>query len=125
MERNETQLNARNGIQHPYLIMMGLYLGAFVGMFGETALNIALPQLSAAFQVDASLMQWMVIGHMLIIGLVLPLSSLLTKWFTVRQLTLFGLAVFAIGCLMSGFANSFPILQLVISAMSWALAAWA
>lgn len=112
MEQNETQLNARNGIKHPYLVMMGLYLGAFVGMFGETALNIALPQLSAAFQVDTSLMQWMVIGHMLIIGLVLPLSSLLSKWFSVRQLTLFGLAVFAIGSLMSGCANSFAILLL-------------
>lgn len=74
--------------KHPYLTMMGLYLGAFVGMFGETALNIALPQLSAAFSVDTSLMQWMVIGHMLVIGLVLPFASLLMKWFPVRKLTL-------------------------------------
>lgn len=94
------------------LAMMGLYLGAFVGMFGETALNIALPQLSQAFGVDASLMQWMVIGHMLVIGLVLPFASLLMKWFPVRKLTFFALGVFAIGCIISGCATSFPILLL-------------
>lgn len=96
--------------KHPYLTMLGLYLGAFVGMFGETALNIALPQLSAAFSVDTSLMQWMVIGHMLVIGLVLPFASLLMKWFPVRKLTLFALGVFALGSFISGFATNFPVL---------------
>lgn len=98
--------------KHPYLTMMGLYLGAFVGMFGETALNIALPQLSAAFSVDTSLMQWMVIGHMLVIGLVLPFASLLMKWFPIRKLVLFALGVFAAGSIISGAATSFPILLL-------------
>lgn len=36
---------------------MGLYLGGFTGMYSETALNIALPQLSKAFRVEASLTQ--------------------------------------------------------------------
>lgn len=97
---------------HPYLTMMGLYLGAFVGMFGETALNIALPQLTAAFQVDTSLMQWMVIGHMLVIGLVLPFASLLMKWFSVKKLTIFALSVFALGSIISGCATNFPVLLL-------------
>lgn len=96
--------------KHPYLTMMGLYLGAFVGMFGETALNIALPQLSMAFSVDTSLMQWMVIGHMLVIGLVLPFASLLMKWFSIRKLTIFALGVFAFGSIISGVATNFPVL---------------
>ncbi|WP_296129756.1 hypothetical protein, partial [uncultured Senegalimassilia sp.] len=36
-------------VAHPYLTMMGLYLGGFTGMFSETSLNIALPQLTEAF----------------------------------------------------------------------------
>ena len=100
--------NSRIKVKNPYLVMMGLYLGAFVGMFGETALNIALPQLTAAFGVDTSLMQWMVIGHMLIIGLVLPFASLLMKWFSVRKLTCFALGSFMAGSLLSGFAWDFP-----------------
>lgn len=99
-------------IKHPYLVMMGLYLGAFVGMFGETSLNIAMPQLTQVFGVDTSLMQWMVIGHMLVIGLVLPFASLLMKWFPIRKLTFFALGIFLVGSLISGFAWNFPVLLL-------------
>ena len=83
---------ARIKTPNPYLTMMGLYLGGFTGMFSETSLNIALPQLSAAFGVETAVMQWMVVGYMLVIGIVLPFASLLMKWFSVRELTLFALA---------------------------------
>lgn len=46
---------------------------------------------------------------MLVIGLVLPFASLLMKWFTARQITLFALCSFLIGALISGFAGSFEI----------------
>lgn len=98
------------GMPHPYRIMIGLYLAAFVGMFGETAMNIAMPQLSAAFDVPVSMMQWMVIGHMLVIGLVMPFASLLMKKYPVRRLVLFSIGCFCAGCLISGFAVSFPML---------------
>lgn len=109
MKNNEI-LKARTEVKHPYLVMTALYLGAFIGMFSETSLNIALPQLGAAFGVDTSLAQWMVVGYMLIIGLVLPFASLLMKWFSVRALTFFSLGAFAFGALLSGFAVSFPML---------------
>ena len=73
-------MKARVETKNPYLVMMGLYLGAFVGMFSETSLNIALPQLMSVFQVSAAYAQWMVVGYMLVIGLVLPFASLLMKW---------------------------------------------
>lgn len=78
-------------------------------MYSETALNIALPQLSIAFGVDMSLIQWLVVGYMLVIGIVLPLSSLLMKWFSARTITLFALGTFLIGSLISGFSPSFTI----------------
>lgn len=101
---------ARTTVAHPFLVMMGLYLGTFIGMFSETSLNIALPILSQSFAVDTSLMQWMVIGYMLVIGLVLPFVSFLMKWFPVRSLTLFALGAFFAGCIVSGVANNFAIL---------------
>ena len=48
---------ARVKVAHPYLTMMGLYLGGFTGMFSETCLNIALPQLGVAFGVDTAITQ--------------------------------------------------------------------
>ena len=103
-------MKPHGGVRHPYLTMMSLYLGAFVGMFGETALNIMLPELTNAFHVETALMQWMVVGNMLVIGLELPFASLLLKWFSVRKLTFFSLGAFIVGSLMSGFATNFPIL---------------
>ncbi len=100
---------ARVQVAHPYLALMGLYLGGFAGMYSETALNIALPQLSAAFGVDISLTQWLVVGYMLAIGIVLPFSSLLMKWFPARKLTVFALGAFLVGALISGFAPSFEV----------------
>ena len=46
---------------------------------------------------------------MLVIGIVLPLSSLLTKWFTTKKLVLFGIGAFIIGSLISSFGNNFSI----------------
>ena len=97
-------------VAHPYLTMMGLYLGGFTGMFSETSLNIALPQLTEAFGVNMAVMQWVVIGYMLVIGIVLPFASLLMKWFSVRKLTLFALGAFCVGSLISGFAPSFEVM---------------
>ncbi len=48
---------ARVKVAHPYLTMMGLYLGGFTGMLSETCLNIALPQLGVAFGVDTAITQ--------------------------------------------------------------------
>ncbi len=96
-------------VPHPYLALMGLYLGGFTGMYSETALNIALPQLSAAFGVSLSLIQWLVVGYMLAIGIVLPFASLLMKWFSARKITLFALGAFLVGSLISGFSSTFAI----------------
>lgn len=83
---------ARVKVAHPYLTMMGLYLGGFTGMFSETCLNIALPQLGVAFGVDTAITQWLVIGYMLVIGLVMPFASILMKWFSVASSRCFRLA---------------------------------
>lgn len=88
---------------------MGLYLGGFTGMYSETALNIALPQLSTAFGVDISLTQWLVVGYMLAIGIVLPFASMLMKWFPARKLTVFALSAFLAGSIISGLAPNFEI----------------
>lgn len=100
---------ARVKVAHPYLALMGLYLGGFTGMYSETALNIALPQLSAAFNVDLGMVQWLVVGYMLAIGIVLPFSSLLMKWFSARKITLFALGAFLVGALISGFSTTYEV----------------
>lgn len=100
---------ARTQVAHPYLTLMGLYMGGFTGMYSETALNIALPELSKAFHVTTSIAQWLVIGYMLVIGIVLPFSSLLMKWFKAKSITIFALAAFLVGSIISACTPSFTV----------------
>ena len=101
-------MDHQNEIQHPWLALMGPIIGAFVGMLSETSLNIALPQLSQSLNISNATLQWIVTGYMLVIGIILPLSSLLTKWFTTRQIIKIG--AFLIGAIISALAPNFPIL---------------
>lgn len=106
----ENILQARQQVKQPKLMMISMLLGAFVGMFSETSLNIALPQLMTAFHVNTSKIQWLVTGYMLVIGIILPLSSIITKWFTTRQVIIFALIDFIVGAIISALANNFGIL---------------
>ncbi|WP_125573240.1 DHA2 family efflux MFS transporter permease subunit [Levilactobacillus huananensis] len=92
------------------LAMMGMLIGGFVGMFSETSLNIALPQLMVQLNVTTATVQWLVTGYMLMVGVVLPLSSIITKWFTTRQVILFALVDFAVGAVISASAPGFGVL---------------
>lgn len=101
---------ARQQVHHPKLAMVSMLLGAFVGMFSETSLNIALPQLMEAFKVNTGTIQWLVTGYMLVIGIILPLSSMISKWFTTRQIIIFALSDFIVGAIISAIAGNFAIL---------------
>ncbi|MBA1394046.1 MFS transporter, partial [Lactobacillus sp. XV13L] len=101
---------ARVQVKRPWLAMMSMMIGAFVGMLSETSLNIALPQLMKAFNINSGAVQWLVTGYMLVIGVILPFSSLLTKWFTTRQIVIIGLLDFIVGAVIAALAPTFTIL---------------
>ncbi|EJE98061.1 multidrug efflux MFS transporter [Liquorilactobacillus mali] len=111
-ETNNLHKEARVKVKNPELAMVSMLIGAFVGMLSETSLNIALPQLMSSLHINAGIIQWLVTGYMLVIGIVLPFSSLLSKWFTTRQIIIFGLVDFIIGATISAMATNFGILLL-------------
>ncbi|PLS29797.1 DHA2 family efflux MFS transporter permease subunit [Bifidobacterium parmae] len=95
---------------HPYRVMLGLYFGAFLGMLSETSMNIAIPDLMDEFSVSSGTAQWMVVGYMLAIGIVLPCVGFLLKWVKAKTLVLFALACFLVGALVCTVAITFPVL---------------
>ncbi|WP_125565310.1 MFS transporter [Companilactobacillus insicii] len=105
---SKSQINTKP--THPYLALMGVLIGGFVGMFSETSLNIALPSIMKAFSIETGTVQWLVTGYMLVIAIVLPLSSLLTKHYSTRGLVRFGLIDFIVGSIIAAIAPSFAIL---------------
>ncbi|MTV81445.1 DHA2 family efflux MFS transporter permease subunit [Secundilactobacillus folii] len=97
-------------VKHPKLAMVSMLIGAFVGMFSETSLNIALPKLMVSLGITTATVQWLVTGYMLIIGIILPLNSLITKWWTTRQVVIFGLFDFLVGAVIAALAPNFAVL---------------
>ncbi len=94
----------------PHLVMSGLYLAAFLGMLSETSMNIAVPAFMSDFGIGTGLAQWMIIGYMLAIGVVLPFVGFFQKNTSTKHVALGALTAFLLGSLISTLAPSFAIL---------------
>ncbi len=93
-------------------IMASLLICGFVGMFSETALNIAISNLMDVFQISAATAQWLTTGFLLTLGILMPLTGLLLQWFTTRQLFIGSLASSIIGTLIAALAFNFEMLMI-------------
>ncbi len=99
-------------VKHPKTMALILMLGAFAGLFGETALNMALSNIMEQFSVTAATAQWLTTGYLLTLAILVPISALLMKWFTTRQLVIGGLVISLAGALLAALNISFSILLL-------------
>ncbi|MEK3796753.1 DHA2 family efflux MFS transporter permease subunit [Peribacillus sp. FSL H8-0477] len=93
-------------------ILISFLIAGFIGLFSETALNMALADLIQIFNVDSSTIQWLTTGYLLTLGILVPVSGLLIQWFKTRQLFIVSLAFSIIGTLIAALAPSFGILLL-------------
>lgn len=91
-------------------IMISLLLAGFIGMFSETALNIALTDLMKELHITAATVQWLTTGYLLVLGILVPVSGLLLQWFTTRQLFTVSLIFSILGTFIAALAPSFPFL---------------
>ncbi len=91
-------------------IMISLLLAGFIGMFSETALNIALTDLMKELNITAATVQWLTTGYLLVLGILVPVSGLLLQWFTTRQLFTVSLIFSILGTFIAALAPSFPFL---------------
>lgn len=94
----------------PYGIIAVLMIGAFIAFLNNTLLNVALPSIMTDLEVDASTVQWLTTGFMLVNGILIPATAFLIEKYSVRRLFLIAMCLFTIGTLVAGIAHSFPIL---------------
>lgn len=92
-------------------IMASLLISGFVGMFSETALNIAISNLMDVFQISAATAQWLTTGFLLTLGILMPMTGLLLQWFTTRQLFIGSLVSSIVGTLIAALAFNFAMLM--------------
>ncbi|WP_223701900.1 DHA2 family efflux MFS transporter permease subunit [Sutcliffiella deserti] len=93
-------------------IMAALLMCGFVGMFSETALNIAMTNLMEVFQISATTAHWLTTGFLLTLGILMPMSGLLLQMFTTRQLFVASLISLILGTLIAALAFSFEMLMI-------------
>jgi MFS transporter, DHA2 family, lincomycin resistance protein len=91
-------------------IMAALLVAGFVGLFSETALNIALGQLSEIFGVHATTIQWLATGYFLTLGILVPVTGILMQKFTTRQMFFTSITLSIIGTIIAAAAPVFPVL---------------
>ena len=105
-------------------IMAALLVAGFVGLFSETALNIALGQLSQIFQVNPTTIQWLATGYFLTLGILVPVTGILMQKFSTRQMFMTSISLSLIGTLLAAVAPVFSLLLVarVIQAAGLAIA---
>lgn len=94
----------------PYGIIAILFTGAFVAIFNQTLLNVALPSIMADFEIDASTAQWLVTAYMLVNGILIPASAYLIQRYSNRSIFIVAMSLFAAGTLLAAVAPAFSVL---------------
>ena len=85
-------------------------IGNFMSMLDSTSVNLALYPMSVDLNVSLSLVQWVIVGYMLILTVLLPFFGKLGDIFPKNKLYALGFAIFGTGALASMLAQTFPIL---------------
>lgn len=97
-------------VKHAKLMAAVLMIGSFIGLFGETALNMALTDIMADYSVKPGLAQWLTTGYLLVLAVLVPLSAYLMRWFTTKQLITAAIIFMLIGSLLGAIAPNFTVL---------------
>ena len=91
-------------------IMIALLTSGFIGLFSETALNMAMNDLIKEFAISPSTAQWLTTGYLLVLGIIIPVSGLLIKRFPTRNLFMTSLCFSIVGVTIAALSPSYAVL---------------
>ncbi len=97
-------------VKNAKLMAAVLMIGSFIGLFGETALNMALTNIMDDFSISEGTAQWLTTGYLLVLAILVPLSAYLMRWFTTRQLVTSAIIMMLIGSLVCAVSPNFTLL---------------
>lgn len=92
------------------VLLTVMILGCFLSTLNQTLLNVALSSLMDVFSVEATTVQWISTGFMLVNGVLIPITAYLMKRFSTRQLFISSMLFLLIGSILCAIAPSFSIL---------------
>ncbi|WP_010630559.1 MFS transporter [Sporolactobacillus vineae] len=98
-------------IDHRFLFILILLAGTFTMSLSQSSLSTAYPALMAHFGVNASTIQWLTTGFMLVMCILMPVSPWLLNNIHFKILFLSVLALFAVGTIVIILAPNFPVMM--------------
>ncbi|MFG2077093.1 MFS transporter [Nonomuraea maritima] len=107
------RLDARNeAVADPrrWSALVLLCVAQFMLILDVTVINVALPGIGSALQLDRALLTWAVTSYTLCFGALMLLGGRLGDVYGTRRILLTGLSVFVVASLVTGLATSGPML---------------
>jgi DHA2 family lincomycin resistance protein-like MFS transporter len=92
-----------------------LVFSAFIAVFNETILNVALNTLMEEMHVTAGTIQWIITAYMIVVSVMVPVTAFLIQSFETKQLYLGAMTLLLIGTICAACSGSF--VMLLISRM--------
>ncbi len=89
-----------------WLILSAVSVGTFMATLDGSIVNISLPSIQAAFGIDLTVVEWVSIAYLVVVGTVLLPFGRLGEVLTFRRVYLTGFAVFTISSVLCGAAPS-------------------
>ncbi|WP_373893059.1 DHA2 family efflux MFS transporter permease subunit [Virgibacillus sp. CBA3643] len=97
-------------LRHRRLIVAIALSGSFLSVLTQFLLITAFPKIMAEFEINASEVQWLTIGYMLALAILIPMTAYLIDKFKTRTLMMGAMILFSLGTLLGLFAPSFEML---------------
>ncbi len=85
-------------------------IGSSLAFIEGSVVGVALPSMQTSFSVDSASVQWVANAYLLILGAFLLIGGAAGDRFGLRRVFVAGTALFGIGALACGLANSMPVL---------------
>ena len=101
---------ARGGLDPKYRVLITVMIGVFMIILDSTIINIAFPTLRQEFSASLTDGQWVISVYVLALGITTPVAGFLADRFGIKFIYLLGLALFTIGSLLCGFAQTLPLI---------------
>lgn len=101
-------LRHSNDERYRWEVLALVMLGTLMAVLDTTIVNIALPDIQAAFGSPLDSIQWVVTGYMLSFACFMPLTSWAAGRYGNKAVYIFSLAVFVIGSALCGLAWNLP-----------------
>jgi DHA2 family multidrug resistance protein len=94
----------RQGFDYRWLSLGVTAIGSFLSLLNQTTVNIGLPTILSAFNVDLQQGHWVITGYMIALAVVIPISGYLAEKVGMKRLYMLTLVLFIVGSLLCAIA---------------------